>query len=95
MTTTIELQVFSDGLGDEWNDIDAAGEAFAAFLESRIAAEYPDADVDVSYHANLAGCTSDHVYSDDGDEDTIQDRVNQLAERAWQDFCDSDAAATL
>ena len=97
-TITIQLQIFADHMGDEWNDIDAAGEAFAEFLQVRLEREFSefDHDIDVTYHANLSGKANDYV--DSGDSARVQlltDQVSTVADRAWQDFCDSDAAATL
>lgn len=90
---TIRIQVLSDSIGSEWNDLDAAGAAYAEFLEARLAEALQEAgfgtdEITVTYHANLAGYASNVITADDyQDENRLELLVNDETQRAWDSFC--------
>lgn len=98
---TIRIQVLSDSIGAEWNNIDAAGAAYAAFLETRLAkalaaAGFAADDLSVTYHANLAGYASNSIWADaTADELVLEDIVSQVSAAAWQAFCDDESSRDL
>lgn len=98
---TVRIQILSDSIGAEWNDIDAAGEAYADFLEGRLSealqrAGFATYDVSVSYHGDLAGYASRTVWADTlEDEQELEAIVQNEAEAAWAAFCDSDSSRGL
>lgn len=98
---TIRIQVLSDSIGSEWNDINAAGVAYAEFLEARLAAALQEAgfatdDITVTYHANLAGYASDSVWSEEcDDQDALELVVSQVNQDAWDAFCCAETSRDL
>lgn len=98
---TIRIQVLSDSIGSEWNDIDAAGAAYAEFLEARLVEALQEAgfttdDITVTYHANLAGYTNDSIWTDEyDDQGALELLVNQVNQAAWDAFCRDEASQSL
>ncbi|GGM25701.1 hypothetical protein ACFQDN_22065 [Pseudomonas asuensis] len=92
---TVRLNVLSDSIGTEWNDIEAAGEAYASFLQSRLQQSASEAgfdtnDISVTYHHILAGFSNDSVWADRLDaEEQLRDIVRNIRESAWIEFCES------
>ncbi len=98
---TVRIQILSDSIGAEWNDIDVAGEAYAEFLEGRLSealqrAGFATDDVHVSYHCDLAGYASRTVWADSlEDEQELEAIVQREGEAAWGSFCDSESSRDL
>ncbi len=94
---TVRLNVLSDSIGSEWSDIDAAGEAYASLLESRLQQSAGEAgfatdDISVTYHHSLAGYSNDSVWADQLEaEEQLQDIVRNTRESAWIEFCESNS----
>jgi len=97
---TINIEIFDDSIGDEWNNVEAAAESYAEFLEQRLIARCAeaniDADVRVTFRPNMAGCAPRFIWADDQDtEETLQSIVDNYSDQDWMAFCESDAARTL
>ncbi len=90
--STLEL---SGNLGDGWADENAAVDAYAEFLTEKLEAALPGADIRVRTQHNTSGYESGPVVI--GDDDKMQQIaegiVESITQTAFDEFCNSDAAA--
>jgi len=97
---SLRLQVLSDSIGNEWNDIDTAGAAYAQHLETSLTRALTNAgfsaDVVVTYHSHLAGyATTSLICDNTADQDQAEEILQQVSEAAWNEFCSNPANNSL
>lgn len=92
---TVHSVQLSGNIGDGWTDENAAIDAFAEFLQSKLEAALPGADITVNTQHNTSGYESGPAVA--GDDEALVQRAESIVEAvnqtAFDEFCNSDAAA--
>src|SRR5574337_366269 len=104
-TITITYQILAGNLGDGWDDELAAAYAYAEFVDGKYRAiaqdEFPGATIEINIDVQRAsGCSRQVDVDSDQEGDLIaaeklKDRLDYLSSNFWDEFCSSEAAASL